>query len=691
MNSDISQFRERFIIDATTLLDQMEAELLVLENDRINLELINSVFRAMHTLKGVAGMYGFSKIGEYTHYLENVYDAMRNNEITLTQDIFDITFQSVDHLRNLLDDIDFVNEENKINQSELLSRVEQILPIDDDSLKVVDTKEDELNVKSEANVERTYYILLHANETYVKRGIIVLNIFKELSGLGKYKIADKIYTEPSKSKKQEENWVLFLVTDKNIEDIEKVFMFVLDDCKIVKISDSNIFDTATEAESQAIIELLTDDTSIIEESERLRKLKSEEQLTVSKKVKPSVSTKTEKKESLKKNLQSKSKSINRISVEATKLDNLMYLVGELITVNSQLILSTRSSRFDDIRTYLEQVDKLSEQFRNSALDLRLVPINDMVHSFQRLVLDLSIELGKEVDFQIEGVNTELDKSTIDVLIKPLIHIISNSLEHGIETPDIRESKGKSRIGKINFFAYHQGNNVFINVQDDGVGIDTDEILKKAVEKGFIKADEQLSKQEIYDLIFLPGFSTAQNLTKVSGRGLGMDVVRRKISEVRGEVELTSELGVGTSFTIKLQQSISILDTMLVQVADMFFMLPLSDVEMCTQNSVAEIEKNSYTGTLTHEDELIPFIDLHKTFELPIGTTRNLKTVVLSKQDNKFAIIVDRIIGEHQAVLRPLGKTFENQKLFTSVSVLSDGEMAFMLDIVALQKTIIYEK
>ena len=363
----------------------------------------------------------------------------------------------------------------------------------------------------------------------------------------------------------------------------------------------------------------------------------------------------------------------------------MFLVSELITVNSQLTLSSHDHFYDKIRPYLEKVDSLSKQFRNNAIEIRLVPLGDTVLRFQRLIRDLSKQLNKKVEFVTKGTNTELDKNIIDQLAEPLMHLIRNCLDHGIESPETRVNKGKPEQGTITMSAYNSGNNVFIDISDDGSGIDIEKVRHKAIDKGFMKPHDKLTKKDIYDFIFLPGFSTAQNLTEVSGRGVGMDVVKKRINELRGEVIVDSTPGVGTTFTLKLQQSMSIVDSLLFTIDDNYFTVPISDIEVCSQSSSSYIDKRRQSSTLPFNNHLIPFVDLRTLLCLGGNYKENLKIIVIKNSDMELALLTDKIVGEHQAVLKPLGKSLRNQKYITSASQLGNGNMAFMIDTNTLMK------
>lgn len=357
----------------------------------------------------------------------------------------------------------------------------------------------------------------------------------------------------------------------------------------------------------------------------------------------------------------------------------MYLVSELITLNSQFNLTTSDSKFEKIWPYTERLDNLSKQFRNNALDIRLVPLSESILRFKRLIRDLSRQLDKDVELITEGIDTEVDKGTIDQLNDPLMHIIRNCIDHGIELPGTRKQKGKPETGTIKISANNSGNFVIIRIEDDGTGIDLEKIQKKAIEKGIIKPADKPSRNELLEMIFMPGFSTAQSLTEVSGRGVGMDVVKRKIMELRGEVIVDTEEGKGTSFTLKLQQSIAIIDTLLFKVQDTFFTVPISDINICMQIPSEEIEKRKHTCTIPFENELIPFVDVRNQFHLGGHYSDVTKAIILRNNERQLALLTDTIIGGHQAVLKPLGNLFREQKCIGAASQLGDGKLAFMMD------------
>lgn len=659
MDPILHKFRDKFFEEATGLLDRLEKDLLELEASPENKELIESAFRAMHTIKGVSGMYGFEFISEFTHSMENIYQAIRDEKLKFNKEISNLTFLSIDHIRKLLQDEGLTDVDNQSNHNLLLNDINTLI----DNAKDVEPAEKE-QPKAGKSVKSSWHIMLRANEKVYFRGISLVNIFRELAQLGEFQITRIDYLSDAES----DTWSILLNTDADSGQIFEVFLFIEDDVIVTKLSEENIFET-TFYETQHQLDEDAHEPSILDYIEGNSKAKDTIQA-------PDTTKKTGEKRI---SIAREKSNIKRISVDSVKLDNLMYLVSELITVNSQLLQSTASIHNDIIRQNIERLDNLSKQFRNTTLEIRLVPLSDTILRFQRLIRDLSHQLNKKVELVTHGIETELDKNTIDQLNEPLMHIIRNCIDHGIEFPDQRLKKGKSETGIIKISAYHSGNYVVIKVEDDGTGISLEKVRQKAIDKGIIKASDKPDKKDLFNMIFLPGFSTARSLTEVSGRGVGLDVVRRKIIDLRGDVFIESEENQGTSFTLKLQQSVAIIDTLLFSVENAFFTVPISDINICSQISAKEIEKRRHTATLPFNDMLIPFVDLRQTLNIQGNYNEKIKAVILSNSEHQVAILTDKIVGEHQAVLKPLGKSFKNQNIINSASQLGDGNLAFMID------------
>lgn len=674
MDPILNKFRDKFFEEANGLLDRLEKDMLELEKTSDNKELIESAFRVMHTIKGVSSMYGFTHISDFTHKMESLYQAIRDNKLLFDKNIFNLTFLSIDHIRKLLSDEGLSDSDNKKNHGNLLSDIDRILDRVSDS---VNTPEAQIVTQAIKVSEgyNTWHILLRTHEKMYNRGINIVNIFSDLAQLGEFRVErlDHLSDEIS------DTWSIILSSTCKEEDIREVVLFIEDDCTITCISPDNILENPNFFEKYSHPQTQDLEQTIIDFIENSGKQPAEIEITEKAITKDASGNQQSKK--------GKTNSIKRISVDSSKLDHLMYLVSELITVNSQLLLATHGNKFESIRPFTEKVDSLSKQFRNNALEIRLVPLSDTILRFQRLIRDLSQQLNKKVELATQGIDTELDKNTIDQLNEPLMHIIRNCIDHGIEYPDIRLKKGKKETGTIKISAFYAGNYVIIKVEDDGTGINLEKVRLKAVDKGLIKPTDKPGKKEIFDFIFMPGFSTAQSLTSVSGRGVGLDVVRKKIIDLRGDVIIDSEEGIGTSFTLKLQQSLAITDTLLFTVASNRFIVPISDIKICGQTTNEEIEKRRHTATVPFENGLIPFIDLRQAFNLEGEYSKKVKVIIVKNAENFVALLCDAIVGEHQAVLKPLGKSFKDIDYISSASQLGDGNLAFMIDTNELMKYI----
>ena len=468
----------------------------------------------------------------------------------------------------------------------------------------------------------------------------------------------------------EETWGILLSTEASYDDIEEVFMFITEFVQIIKAASQDLLDPSTAKEILDSNEPKPS-TSIIELAEKIGEA-IESGANIELPAAP---------EDLSDNAKTPAKQLNhisRISVRSDKLDKLMYLVSELFTTKSELQIASNKGDLAHVKTAAEKIEKLATQFRHNALSIRLVPLKELTLKFKRLIRDLSQSLNKIVEFDIEGDETELDKNLVDSLADPFMHLIRNCIDHGIEMPADRLKKGKAEQGTVKFSAYQSGNFIYIQISDDGNGIDIEYIKKKAIEKGFIQPNSQLSNRELLDLIFLPGFSTAESLTQISGRGVGMDVVKRSITELRGSVEIETEKGQGTTFTIKLQQTISIMDTLLIKAENTYFTIILEEVEICGLEKHADLfSRNNSHWQLG--DELIPFVYLREAFKLKGNSPESEKIVVVRKQNKRFAIVADDIVGQYQAVLKPVGEIFKSQEFISGASVMGDGNIALMLD------------
>lgn len=667
----MDDFRNKFIEEAAELIDKLEDGLLKLEKDPSDTTLIQQVFRIMHTLKGNSSMFGFDLIDKFTHNLETIYDLIRNKQLELSADILNTTLSCIDHLKAMLDESNYDDPDFKTTHEGLSAKIDSITNAATGVNSKVEKKTDDNKEEVQGNEIATYYVLFSPKESIFNNGTNPLYLLDELAGLGQAKVFTHFNRLPSFDNIDPNlcytYWEVILCTDKDISAINDVFIFVESDCKmdVQKIADENLLQNKKFLNDITDIAQYKTDIGILN-AQRLASLAISE-------------IKHIKSEIVKKErITTKDKTTSSIRVSSEKLDNLMNLVSELVITQARLSLFEEQNNTPGLAPIVENVQKLSRQLRDLAFGIVLIPIENLITRFQRLVHDLSAELKKEVDFITEGTDTELDKTIIENLADPLMHIIRNSLDHGIEDIGIRISKGKPAKGKIVFKAFYSGANVIIQISDDGAGMDPKVIRDKAIYKGIISPEKKLSKKEIFDLIFLPGFSTATKVTDISGRGVGMDVVKKKISSIRGEVDVESEIDVGTTISIKLPLTLSIIDGLLVRINEISYVIPLSAIE-----KIHSIDKkliyNSFNNIVKLDNEQIPFFSLRKEFNAPPSDLNQEQIVVVNFEDNKVGLVVDHVTGEYQAVLKPLGQHYKNNEIFSGATILGNGEVALVMD------------
>lgn len=666
----MDSFQSKFKEEATDLIAELEQSLLNLEQDMDNPTIVDSVFRVMHSLKGGGGMFGFDNISTYTHKLENLYDLIRQKKIRVTREILDITFESADHITSMLNDEGSLTEQIKKNEVILLERINKVLNQKDDS-----PQEEEVSSVQDDSAMVSYHIQIKPYEHISNNGTNPFYLIDDLVGLGKHLV--QIFPngipelENLNVKDTHISWEVILATDKGIDAIKDVFIFVEGDCdvNIVELVKGDIFTF------ENINPLLVardgfgfDVDKIKQFTHNLLALQQSKQKDV---------PQTKEGEHLKKF--TKESAISGIRVSSEKIDQLMNLVSELITTQASLNLYADNNKSNELTRITENLENISRQLRDTAFSISLIPIDYLVVRFKRLVRDLSREVNKEIDFEAQGSETELDKSLIEGLSEPLMHILRNSMDHGIESAEERIKKGKNPKGKILLQAYYSGSQVIIAISDDGRGMSPQKIRKKAIEKGLITPETQLSDKEILDLVFVPGFSTSDKVTNISGRGVGMDVVKRKISDIRGTVGISSVVDEGTTITIKLPLTLSIIDGMLVKIADTEFIIPLSVIDTIFAINHDDIDK-SYNNLMIIEGTQYPFYYLREEFGFDKDSAPKQEEMIIVKyEDKRIGMIVDYITGEYQAVLKPLGRLYHNQDVFSGASILGDGTVALVLD------------
>lgn len=679
MDANLDNFKKKFIEEAVDLIDELEKAVLELEDNSNDLDIVQRIFRIMHTLKGNSSMFGFEQIDRFTHHMETIYDQVRSGEREVTQDTLDATLRSVDHLKNLLDEAGNESPQLMQEQETLMTQMDAIIegrtPVKAETKKTqpTDSRTEAPVTSQPSDTEKknfeTFFIRYAPVTDIFNNGTNPLYQVDELQALGAAKIKVHFEKVPSLAEIEPSfcytSWEIVLATDKGKNAIDDVFIFVESDSDldIQRLDEGNLLENPTFVADldnlwakQATPDL-----------EEIRKILPTHEVQQQQDVSTPV-----------RQVASKNVAISSIRVASEKLDELMNLVSELVTTQARLTLFAEENDLPGLTVISENVQKLSRQLRDIAFSIVLIPIENLITRFHRLVRDLSQGLHKDVRFITEGSDTELDKTIIEGLADPLMHILRNSLDHGIEDAATRKRAGKPAQGTVRLKAFYSGTNVMIQVSDDGAGIDPVSVHQKAVEKGIIPVDRKLSKRDTLDLVFMPGFSTAKKVTDVSGRGVGMDVVKRKISELRGEVELDSERGVGTTITIKLPLTLSIIDGLLVKVDETSYVIPLSAVDKIY---AVEHEKviNQFNDVVVLDGKQIPFFNLRKEFALPETTLAMEQVIVVHFEERKVGFVVDTVVGEYQAVLKPLGRHYKNQDMISGATILGDGTVALVMD------------
>ncbi|HBA70860.1 MAG TPA: chemotaxis protein CheA [Geobacter sp.] len=698
MEEAVATYRD----EAGELLAELETSLLELEETPDDNDLINRVFRAMHTIKGSGAMFGFDEIASFTHEVETVFDMVRNGKMTVTKRLLDLTLKSRDHISYLLN-ASVGEDVDRSAGDEIIAGLRQLLPQTElpqkgssevPSINLPEISPDELSNES------TWRIRFRPAPNLIMCGTNPISLINELRGLGTAQVVAQFDEIPQLDELVPESchiyWDIILTTSRGEDAIRDVFIFVEDDCdiKIELIDSSGLIDREEGYKKLGDILVERGDLSPVEMKKVLMLQKRFGELLVEKgivspeKVQSALveqqHVKSVRKE---RNEAPQQETAASIRVPAEKLDQLINLVGEMVTVQahlSQVSLAGGDSTFIAIS---EEVERLTNELRDTALNIRMLPIGSTFSKFKRLVRDLSGELGKEIEMETFGAETELDKTVIEKLNDPLVHIIRNSIDHGIEMPVVRRAAGKPGIGKVYLGAEHSGDSVLITIRDDGAGLDRDAIRAKALERGLLPANSEASDREIYSMIFAPGFSTAAKVTSVSGRGVGMDVVKRGIEGLRGSIGVDSVRGSGTTITLKIPLTLAIIDSLLVKIGKDHFVLPLAAVEECVELTREDI-KNSHGRNLANvRGAIVPYIPLRQHFGITEQSPEIEQIVIASIHGTKVGFVVDNVVGEHQTVIKSLGKMYRDVKGVSGATILGDGTVALILDMGSLLQTI----
>ena len=681
----MSSLLETFRDEALELLQELEEALLELEESPNDSTLVDRVFRALHTLKGSGGLAGFDQVAGFCHEAETVFEIVRAGERQVDPTLVSLTLRAQDHLKGMIL-YEFGDEAvDEDITADLVAAFQALVP---DQQKALQPDHQEAEDQYDDNF--TYRIRFLPAPGLFKQGVQPQFLLEELSRLGDSMVVAQLDRIPSLDEIDPEQclvyWDILLTTDHDEDAIRDVFIFVEDDCELTiqKIDDGSQLDQAEDYKrlGEILVERgdLTENdlAKYLQEKRRLGEALVAEGAVDSNKVKAAL---FEQQRIQKLRRERKTQDVmESIRVKSDRLDKLVNLVGEMVTVQARLS-QLAGNRIDaDLLGIAEEVERLTWDLRDQVLNIRMLPIGVTFTRFKRLVRDLGTELGKDVVLITDGGDTELDKTVIDQLNDPLVHLVRNSIGHGIEAPEVRSATGKPRRGRITLSAKHTGANVVLTIADDGAGLDINNIRAKAVAKGLITAQAELSERELFHLIFEPGFTTAAEVSSVSGRGVGMDVVRQAVDALRGSIDVRSETGQGTAFAITLPLTLAIIDGLLIDVAGENYILPLAAVEECVELTRDDTAQTHGRNLIKVRGEIVPYVRLRDEFNFDGVCPEIEQVVVANLEGTRIGFVVDHVVGEHQTVIKNLGRMYQEIDGLSGATILGDGRVALVLDL-----------
>lgn len=686
---DVSQYLEIFLDESNEHLQTLSDQLIILEKEPDNSDTINEIFRAAHSLKGMAGTMGYKRMQNLTHDMENVFSEVRNGNMEVNSNLVDVLFQCLDALETYVDNIRetqdegtddnepiikalnaFIASEGKGNAAPAAKKEEapaataSAAPADDKDMPLADFEKNAVNEALKKNLH-VYKIKVSVDENCILKAARAFLVFKNLEGHG-----DIIKSEPSVQDIEDEkfdfDFSIIVVTEEKYDNIIALIKNV-----------SEIKDAAGQEITQPFPEEQTEEA----------KEEKKETSAVSQTAKPAAAKPAAKKPT------STGKTSGSVShtvrVDIEKLDVLMNLVSELIIAKNGLVSASHvegdeaAALNQSFTEQIEYLERVTTNLHESVMKVRMMPIESVFSRFPRMIRDLNKKLGKKMELYMSGEDTELDRTVIDEIGDPIMHLLRNSADHGLESAEIRKERGKSEVGSIFLDAFQEGNNVVIEVRDDGNGIDTEKVKAKAVEKGTITQEQAdvMTDKEAIDLLFRPSFSTAEKVTDVSGRGVGLDVVKSKIEALGGDVEVKTKYGEGSTFSIRLPLTLAIIQALMVKLGDEKYAISLGSIETIEDIPVSDIKYVHAKEVIHLRGNVIPLIRLRDLLDVPgePEESENITVVVVRKGDKQAGFVVDSLIGQMEIVIKSLGKYIRINKMISGATILGDGSVALIID------------
>ncbi|MDM5316509.1 chemotaxis protein CheA [Fictibacillus sp. b24] len=666
---ELTQYLDIFIDESKEHLQAINQQVLLLEKSPEELSIVNEIFRSAHTLKGMSATMGYEDLASLTHCMENVLDAIRNKKIPVTPAVLDVLFVSLDHLEAMVVEIseggngkrdvsDTVRDLEALENGESPTPASNSKRSDTESSQRYDQYEKQIILQSLEQGFHAYELSISLREDCILKAARVYMVFEVIEQIGEI-----IKTMPAvdmlEAEQFETSFNLSVLAKESAQDIKE---------RILKVSEIELVEVSEIAAHKL-------NASSAEES----KENQESEL---------VANNENKKEETQQNA-SAAGSGKTIRVNIERLDQLMNLFEELVIDRGRLEEISKSLRSSDLNETVERMSRVSGDLQNIILTMRMVPVEQVFNRFPRMVRGLAKDLGKKVNLEIVGAETELDRTVIDEIGDPLVHLLRNSIDHGIENPSVRSSNGKNDTGTIYLRSYHSGNHVFIEIEDDGAGINKQKVIEKALENGIITKEmsENLSDKQCFELLFASGFSTADVISDISGRGVGLDVVKNKIESLGGSISVDSTAGFGTIFSIQLPLTLSIMSVMLVEIQQEKYAIPLSSIIETAIIKKEEILSAHNQKVIDFRGKVVPLVNMKEIFEVPLTNekSQHVPVVVVRKGDKMAALVVDSFIGQQEIVLKSLGQYLTSVFAISGATILGDGQVALILDCNALIK------